>query len=122
MLDPFDRMLIVFGSAFHRSSEACWHPAADIYRTRTGWLIKYDLAGVRPEDVEITLGRSEITISGARRDWQLENGCSHYSMEIFYNRFERTLELPSDLQGAEILIQSRDGILFLRLTCQGEIP
>ena len=122
MLDPFDRMLIVFGSAFHRSSEACWRPAADIYRTRTGWLIKYDLAGVRPEDVEITLGRSEITISGARRDWQLENGCSHYSMEIFYNRFERTLELPGDLQGAQTLIQSRDGILFLRLICQGEIP
>lgn len=122
MRDPFDRMLIVFGSAFHRSSEACWCPAADIYRTRTGWLIKYDLAGVRPEDVEITLGRSEITISGARRDWQLESGCSHYSMEIFYNRFERTLELPGDLQGAETLIQSRDGILFLRLTCQGEIP
>ena len=49
MRDPFDRMLVVFGSAFHRSSEAYWRPAADIYRTRTGWLIKYDLAGVRPE-------------------------------------------------------------------------
>ena len=57
MRDPFDRMLIVFGSALNRSSEACWRPAADIYRTRTGWLIKYDLAGVRPEDIEITLGR-----------------------------------------------------------------
>jgi HSP20 family protein len=122
MRDRFDRMLIVFGSALNRSSEACWRPAADIYRTRTGWLIKYDLAGVRPEDVEITLGRSEITISGARRDWQLENGCSHYSMEIFYNRFERTLALPGDLHGAEIGVQSRDGILLLRLTCRGEIP
>ena len=38
MRDRFDRMLIVFGSALNRSSEACWRPAADIYRTRTGWL------------------------------------------------------------------------------------
>lgn len=122
MHDRFDRILTIFGSALQRSGEIFWHPAADIYRTRTGWLIKYDLAGVRAEDIEVTVWGSRITARGMRRDWQLEDGASHYSMEISYNRFERTLELPCDLSGAEVEIHGREGILLLRLTCQGDTP
>ena len=103
-----------------RSQSACWCPAADIYRTRTGWLIKYDLAGVAAHDIEVTIVGSRITVSGIRRDWHLEDGARHYSMEISYNRFERTVELPCDLSDAKFALQGREGILLLRLTCQGE--
>jgi HSP20 family protein len=92
------------------------------YRTRTGWLIKYDVAGVKAEDIEVTVRGSQITIRGVRRDWRLEEGCSHYSMEISYNRFVRTLELPCDLEGAEVKIEGREGILLVRLICGGETP
>ena len=122
MSDTFDRMQSMFDGAIQRSGEIFWRPAADIFRTRTGWLIKYDLAGVRSEDIEVTVLGSRITVRGMRRDWQLEDGARHYSMEISYNRFERTLELPCDLSGAEVEIQGREGILLLRLTCQGDIP
>ena len=33
----------LFPLAAERFQDACWHPAADVYRTRTGWLIKFDL-------------------------------------------------------------------------------
>jgi HSP20 family protein len=111
----------MFGGAIARSDEAFWRPAADVYRTRTGWLIKYELAGVAADDIEVTVLGSCITIRGMRRDWQLEDGARHYSMEISYNRFERTLELPCDLSGVEVEIQGREGILLLRLTCQGDM-
>ena len=101
-------------------SEVSWRPSADIYRTREGWLVKFDLAGVRPDDIQISVRGSRLTISGLRRDWKLEEGCSHYSMEISYNRFERTLELPCDLEGASVQLEAREGILLVRLTCQGE--
>jgi HSP20 family protein len=120
MQDTLRRMSVLFGAAMDRSSEVSWQPAADIYRTRTGWLIKYDLAGVKAEDIEITVSGSRITIRGFRRDGRLEEGCSHYAMEISYNRFERTLDLPCDLDGAEVQIEGREGILLLRLICRGE--
>jgi HSP20 family protein len=122
MHERFNQRSVVFGAAIHNSSEATWQPAADIYRTRTGWLVKYDLAGVKIEDIEATFAGSQITIRGFRRDWRLEDGCSHYSMEISYNRFERTLELPCDLAGAELQIEGREGILLVRLICRGEKP
>jgi HSP20 family protein len=111
-LSPFDEA----------NDRICWRPAADIFRTPNGWLIKYDLAGVKTEDATISVAGSQVTIRGARRDSRLEDGSSYYSMEIAYNCFERTIELPCDLAGARAEIQSRDGILMLRLICHGEQP
>jgi HSP20 family protein len=120
MADKLNQMSVVFGAATRLTSEVSWRPSADIYRTRDGWLVKFDLAGVRPEDIHVTVSGSQFTITGFRRDWKLEEGCSHYSMEISYNRFERTLELPCELDGAEIKLEGREGILLVRLICQGE--
>jgi HSP20 family protein len=117
----FNQMPVLFGAA-HSVSETHWRPAADIYRTRDGWIIKYALAGVRPEDIQIGIRGSAITVSGFRRDWKLEEGCTYYSMEISYNRFERTIELPCVLDGAEVQMEAREGILMVRLMCRGENP
>ncbi len=122
MQDTLNQRSVVFGAAIHLDGETHWRPSADIYRTRNGWLVKYDLAGVKTDDIEVTVKGSQITIHGFRRDWRLEDGCSHYSMEISYNRFERTVELPGNLEGAQVQIEGREGILLVRLTCQGETP
>jgi HSP20 family protein len=119
MRDRSNQTSVVFGAAVDPSGEIDWRPAADIYRTQTGWLVKYDLAGVKMEDIEVMVRGSQITIHGFRRDWRLEDGCSHYSMEISYNRFERTLELPSQVEGAQVRLEGREGILLVRLICPG---
>ncbi|HET8547180.1 MAG TPA: Hsp20/alpha crystallin family protein [Bryobacteraceae bacterium] len=91
-------------------------PAVDIVRTIDGWLLRFELAGVRLEDVNLQLGRRDIVLSGVRRDHMLEQGCSFYSMEITYSRFERTVQLPTDLSGARFNLEYRDGILLVRIT------
>jgi HSP20 family protein len=118
MKDPLKQTTMVFGAAIDRGSEAMWRPAADIYRTQTGWLVKFSLAGVKVEDIKINISGSNITIDGVRRDWQLEEGCSYYSMEISYSRFERTLEFPCTLDGARMDLESREGLLLVRLHCK----
>ena len=92
-----------------------WHPPVDVYRKGETWLLKFDLAGVRPEDVRVRLARSRVTVSGVRKDWVVEHGYQYHSMEISYNRFERTVELPGDLSGAEYSLEARDGLLFVRV-------
>jgi len=92
-----------------------WQPPVDVYRSRNGWLLKFDLAGVRPEDVQVRIAGSRITISGVRRDWILEQGYTYHSMEISYNRFERTIELPGDFTNAEFGLEAKDGLLLVRM-------
>ena len=86
----------------------------DIYRKANGWLLKFDLAGVRAEDVRVRIGGSRVTVSGIRKDWIVEEGYRYHSMEISYNRFERTIELPG-LSGAEFSLEARDGLLLVRV-------
>jgi len=101
---------------------ATWQPAADIYRTPSGWLLKFELAGVTRDDVAVVVCGSRITIAGIRRDWVIEECCAHYSMEIAYNRFERAVELPCDLAHARLELEFRDGILMVRVTTLGGRP
>lgn len=97
-----------------------WVPAVDVYRTRDGWMLKFDLAGVQVEDVTVSVGGRRVSISGIRRDSVVEEGCSYYAMEISYDRFERTIELPSHLDDASVKLESRDGILLVRMITEGD--
>jgi len=109
------RVLPLFMPAIS-AREIDWQPAVDVYRTRKGWLLKFDLAGVRPEDIEVAVGDNHLTVRGARRDCSLEEGCCHYRMEIAYSRFERRIEIPGDLSTAHITTEYRDGMLIIRIS------
>jgi HSP20 family molecular chaperone IbpA len=50
-----------------------------------------------------------------RHDQLVEEGWSHYTMEIAYNRFERRVALPCDLEHASITVEGREGMLLLRI-------
>src|SRR5688500_9281317 len=94
---------------------ATWCPAADLYRTASGWLVKLDLAGVRPEDVHVRAEGRRLIVAGSRRDCTLTEGCSHYHMEIAYSHFERSLELPCELDNCRITTDYRDGMLHVHV-------
>jgi HSP20 family protein len=94
---------------------AAWNPSADVYQAPWGWLVKFDLAGIRLEDVRLTVQDERMSLSGTRRDTLVEEGCSHYRLEIAYSRFERTLEFPCSLEGARIITELREGMLLVRV-------
>jgi HSP20 family protein len=102
----------------HAPQASAWQPSTDIYRTSKGWLIKCDLAGVKPEDVKLTLSGNRLTVRGIRRDACLEEGCRCYQMEIAYSRFERHITLPTDLGRARIEAEHRHGMLLVRISLE----
>src|SRR4029453_12159031 len=81
-------------------SSACWVPAADVYRAQDTWLIKFDLAGINPKDVRLECRGHCLILSGVRRDSLVAEDFRSYTLEISYNRFERSLELPCNLETA----------------------
>jgi HSP20 family protein len=104
---------------FKPRREKEWEPAVDVYRANWGWILKFDLAGVRLEDVQVHVSVRQVTVSGVRRDYMVEEGCRHYSMEITYSRFQRTIELPDDVNKENVRVDYRDGILFVRIRTKG---
>jgi HSP20 family protein len=109
---------------FQRTSGPLWQPAADIYRCPEGYKIKFDLAGVRPEDIEVLIAENRIIIRGVRRDSVITQGWTYQQLEITYSRFERVLKIPCDLSQAEIRVESIEGWLLVHIDsaekCQAE--
>ena len=102
-----------------RPSGSLWNPAADVYRSGDGWIVKVDLAGIRSEDIEITIDGPLLRISGLRRDSTCGEGVSHYQLEITYSRFEKTIQFPRSIEHASIARDYHDGLLVLRLHEEG---
>jgi len=95
--------------------ESFWQPSVDIYRTHKGWLLKFDLAGVRLEDIEVLRHADTLTVQGVRRDLLEEGSCDYYSLEISYSRFKRCITLPMDLESSTIRMDYKDGMLLIRV-------
>ena len=118
-MDPNPRRIgELFVSAARSYHRPYWQPAVDAYETADGWLLKYELAGVASSEVEVVLVGREITVRGVRRDVRIGERQRSFCMEISYNRFERTLELPCELNTMNVTTQYRDGMLIVHLTCQ----
>lgn len=101
-------------------SRVHWQPAADVYRTQDGWLLKVELAGVAPGDVQIRTAGSRLIVAGNRRDVFATAGCCECrSLEIVYSSFERQFDFPENLQDARIETDHRDGILAIRVKTAG---
>jgi len=114
--ESFDRYFrLIHSERQRRPSGRLWCPAADVYRTSDGWIVKVDLAGIRPEDIEINIEGPFLCVSGRRRDNVCGEGISHYHLEITYSRFEKTIRFPRSIERVSIERDYHDGLLVLRL-------
>jgi HSP20 family protein len=77
------------------TARAQWVPNTDVYTTDAGLVIKVELAGMRSENLEITVEGQRLRISGSRPDGCRAPNCSFLVMEINHGPFESVLELPS---------------------------
>jgi HSP20 family protein len=101
-----------------RPSGRLWNPAADVYRSDEGWIVKVDLAGICSDELEIELHQSSLRIRGCRRDTLIKEGFSYQQMEITYSRFEKTIQFPCSIEEASLQHDYRDGLLIVKLRCE----
>lgn len=71
-----------------------WVPNTDVYSTDDGMVIKVELAGMKGENLEITVEGNRLRIAGTRPDGCRAPRCNFLVMEISYGPFETVLELP----------------------------
>jgi HSP20 family protein len=112
-----DREFSLISSARRRAvpSGRLWNPAADVYQSSDGWVVKIDLAGICSDELEVHIQDSMLRISGCRRDTHFREGFVYQQMEITYSRFEKTIEFPAPIEGASLERDYRDGFLIINL-------
>ena len=115
MAKSTNRFFQFVGTSKAVRSGQLWYPAADVYQTPDGWVVKVELAGVSAEEIEIEIQGNVLYISGCRKDRSCASGISYQQMEITYSNFEKTLKFPASIEGAVVEHNFENGLLIIHL-------
>ena len=93
-----------------------WAPALDVLHEDGDVVVRAELPGVKQEDVDVTLHRGVLTISGERKAEENREGSGFYVRERRYGSFRRSMTLPESVDESAINARFQDGVLEVRIT------
>jgi HSP20 family protein len=126
--DPFrelrglqDELNRVFNVGFAKGTEnegfarGAWSPNVDIFEGEDKIVIEAELAGVKPEEVDISIENNVVTLKGARKFEQEDKRENFHRIERSYGTFTRSFTLPRTVAADEAKADFNNGILTVTL-------
>mgnify|MGYP001570323402 CR=1 FL=1 len=89
--------------------------AVDVYQTPTDIIIETMVAGVKPEDLELSIARDIVTISGLREEHRNIDEENYFTKELYWGKFSRTISLPQEVEPEEVEAIERHGLLTIKI-------
>lgn len=83
----------------------------DMYQTKDNVIIKSTIAGVRPDDIDITVANDMVTITGSRKREEKITEDDYFYQECYWGGFSRSVIVPVDIDSEQIEADLKDGIL-----------
>lgn len=87
----------------------------DVYQTKDDLVIRAFIAGVRPEDLDISITNGTLTIRGLRTEGDMIAPQDYFYQECYFGPFSRSVILPEDSHGDVVKATLKNGILTIRL-------
>jgi len=106
--DLFSRF---FGRSEAPSSLGNWVPRMETYRKENDYVLRFDLPGVNPNDVQVQAEGNVLSISGERKSEEKREGYQ----ETSYGKFERTVTLPQGIEAEKIAARYEHGVLEIHV-------
>jgi HSP20 family protein len=95
-----------------RTHATAWVPATDIFSRDDDLVIRIEVAGLRPQDVDITFSGGALTVSGQRRtELGTDGDDSFFIRERFHGAFRRAITLPPDIEDDQITAEFFNGLV-----------
>lgn len=92
-----------------------WSPAIDLYEDKDNLVFRAEVAGMKKEDLEISLHDGVLTVSGERKAEPATESNENHRSERVFGRFQRSLTLPSPVNAEAVKATYKDGILTVIL-------
>lgn len=102
-------------SAELQQEEAEGELSVDVYQTPTHIIIKAMIAGVKPEDLDVSITRDMVTIRGKREQHTEGTAGDFFFSELYWGAFSRTIVLPQEVEIEEAEATEKHGLLVIRL-------
>jgi HSP20 family protein len=104
------------GGLRRRTEEAVeWLPSLDIAETKNEVVVKAEVPGMDPKDIDISLSDGMLTIKGEKKQEKEEKEADYHLIERSYGAFTRSVRLPKEIQSDKIGASYKNGILKITL-------
>jgi len=91
-------------------------PPVNLYETADAYVLTAELAGVEPDDIEVSLEGSTISIQGVRNiDFGSYENASMHRRERQSGNFRRAFSLPRKVEADKVEAAHRNGVLMIRI-------
>ena len=95
--------------------EAEWTPRVDVYENKDNFVVKAELPGIDPKDLEVRIEDETLYLKGERKLEKEQKEENYYQRERAYGSFARSFSLPSSVNTEKVLAEYKDGLLRLTL-------
>jgi len=89
--------------------------AVDVYQTDDELVIQSTIAGVKPEDLDISIEGDVITIRGAREKPVQDSEINYFYQECYWGQFSREIILPCEVDPSRVEATMKEGVLTVRI-------
>lgn len=103
-----------------RFSPRTWQPAIDVYESNKDVVVLVELAGVKEDDIEVTIHNNILIVKGERKDIKQGIKRTYSQMEILWGPFQRDIALPANVDINQIKAFYEAGFLELVLPKSNE--
>jgi HSP20 family protein len=104
------------GRPMRRAEESGeWLPSLDVSETKNDVVIKAELPGMDPKDIDISLANGFLTIKGEKKHEKEEKEENYHLVERSYGSFTRSVRLPREVQSDKISASFKNGVLRVTL-------
>jgi HSP20 family protein len=87
----------------------------DVYQTPTDVVIQTMIAGVKPENLELSISRDMITIRGEREESRVIDEDNYFTKELYWGKFSRTISLPVEVEPEEVEATEKHGLVTIKI-------
>jgi len=92
-----------------------WLPSLDVSETKNELVVKAEVPGMDPKDIDISLSDGMLTIKGEKKQEKEEKEADYHLVERSYGAFTRSVQLPKEVQSEKINASYKNGILKITL-------
>ncbi len=89
--------------------------AVDVYQTPSDIFVQTFVAGVKPDDLELSITRDMITIKGHREESRTVDENNYFAKELYWGKFSRTISLPAEVEPEEVEATEKHGLLTVKI-------